>query len=285
MFEESLKAFKNLIYINTNDVDEEMFSSTNIINKLSSESIEQVYNIKLEFYNSNNSITYADVKNNFIFNDAHSLDKLNKLSQKKPNSKKVNDKKKLLGRKRLDAQYTEIGHDKHSEDNKMRKLKTNLLEYILIELNESLMNKKYKIYRIDKFICECLRRDYNLKLLQRTIEDIFTNSKISNKYRIEIDKDINKNTIKRILSEKQEADTIHLLKKKFIDIINDIRGVEQNLIKFFNRIKEKEYKMKRKEKNLDKYISSLKELLLGYEKWFKNKKGRRRNKSQLFKIE
>ena len=34
--EESLKAFKNLIYINTNDVDEEMFSSTNIINKLSS---------------------------------------------------------------------------------------------------------------------------------------------------------------------------------------------------------------------------------------------------------
>ena len=130
-----------------------------------------------------------------------------------------------------------------------------------------------------------MRRDYNLKLLQRTIEDIFTNSKISNKYRIEIDKDINKNTIKRILSEKQEADTIHLLKKKFIDIINDIRGVEQNLIKFFNRIKEKEYKMKRKEKNLDKYISSLKELLLGYEKWFKNKKGRRRNKSQLFKIE
>ena len=54
-----------------------------------------------------------------------------------------------MGRKRLDAQYTEIGHDKHSEDNKMRKLKTNLLEYILIELNESLMNKKYKIYRID----------------------------------------------------------------------------------------------------------------------------------------
>ena len=51
MFEENLKAFKNLIYINTNDVDEEMFSSTNIINKLSSESIEQVYNIKLEFYN------------------------------------------------------------------------------------------------------------------------------------------------------------------------------------------------------------------------------------------
>ena len=78
MFEESLKAFKNLIYINTNDVDEEMFSSTNIINKLSSESIEQVYNIKLEFYNSNNSIIYDDVKNNFIFNDAHSLDKLNK---------------------------------------------------------------------------------------------------------------------------------------------------------------------------------------------------------------
>ena len=67
---------------------------------------------------------------------------------------------------------------------------TNLLEYILIELNESLINKKYKIYRIDKFVCECLRRDYNLKLLQRTIEDIFTNSKISNKYRIEIDKSI-----------------------------------------------------------------------------------------------
>ena len=70
-----------------------MFSSTNIINKLSSESIEQVYNIKLEFYNSNNSITYNDVKNNFIFNDAHSLDKLNKLSQKKPNSKKLMIKK------------------------------------------------------------------------------------------------------------------------------------------------------------------------------------------------
>ena len=166
MFAEGLKALKNLIYVHTNNDDEEMFSSANIINKLSLESHEQAYNIKLEVYNS---IMHDDIKNNSIHNENQNLDELNKLSQKKPKSKKVNNKKKLLGRKRLDAQYTEIGHDKHSEDNKMRKLKTNLLEYILIELNESLINKKYKIYRIDKFICECLRRDYNLKLLQRTI--------------------------------------------------------------------------------------------------------------------
>ena len=116
----------------------------------------------------------------------------------------------------------------------MRKLKTNILDYILIELNEKLKNIKFKFYRIDNFICECLKRDYNLKLLQRTIEEI------SHQYRKKIDKNININTNKNIYIDNQEAESILLLKKRFIDIIDDIRGVEQNFIKFFNKIKEKE---------------------------------------------
>ena len=43
---------------------------------------------------------HDDIKNNSIHNENQNLDELNKLSQKKPKSKKVNDKKKKIRKKR-----------------------------------------------------------------------------------------------------------------------------------------------------------------------------------------
>ena len=87
-----------------------MFSLTIIIPKLSIESNGQVNNF--EFYNS---LILDIVENNFIFNDNQNLDKLKKLCKKMPQSKIINNKKKFLGRKRLNAQYTDKGYDNHSE--------------------------------------------------------------------------------------------------------------------------------------------------------------------------
>ena len=53
-------------------------------------------------------------------------------------------------------------HNKNYKDNIMRKIKTNLMDYILKNLNESLKNKKFSFYRLDKLISENLRRDFNI---------------------------------------------------------------------------------------------------------------------------
>ena len=60
-------------------------------------------------------------------------------------------KSKFMGRKRMNEKHdlieSSIGnktHDKYSEDNLMRKIKSNIMDYILNKLNCSLYNKSYK---------------------------------------------------------------------------------------------------------------------------------------------
>ena len=83
------------------------------------------------------------------------------------------------------------------------------------------------------------------------------------------------------MQEKKEINTINLLNKQFIDIINEIRKEEQNMNYFINKIKKKENKLKGA--NKEEYICSLKNLLIGYENWFIDKKGRNRMKKDKLK--
>jgi len=133
-------------------------------------------------------------------------------------------------------------HNKNYKDNIMRKIKTNLMDYILKNLNESLKNKKFSFYRLDKLISENLRRDFNIKL------------------------------IKKIFNEKEETDTIDILNKKYIDIIKEIR--ENRLDDFLESIKKKE--KNDDSTDIDHYMKLFRDLFLSYENWFINKKGRDR---------
>ena len=107
------------------------------------------------------------------------------------------------------------------------------MEFILNFLNYSLKNKEYKFYRINKKIMECLKKDFNLKLLNQTIKDIFYNEITSKKYRTKIDEHINQLVINLIMAENDEVDTITILNLKFKDIITLIKSNQLINFEFF----------------------------------------------------
>jgi hypothetical protein len=183
------------------------------------------------------------------------------------------NKKTNRGRKRKDEKdLDDSRHGKDSEDNIMRKIKTHLVDQIVILLNKSLNDKEKKFLKIDKTINENLKRDYNMQLMEKTIKTIFTETKISSKYKKNDDIYYNKKLIQKIFDEKTEYNTINLLQKKFIEMLRFIR--ENNLKEFLESIQKKESK----NPNNQEYINSIKGLFFRYEDWFSDKKGRNREK-------
>ena len=163
-----------------------------------------------------------------------------------------------------------VDHDKNSLDNMMRKIKTNLMDHLVNKLNNSLKDKTYKFYKISSFISENLKKDFNIKLMERTISDIFINTKLSNTYRKKKYISLNKILIDKIYNEKVESETIKILDKKYIEIINEIK--ENDLQEFLNKIEAKE--KGNENQKVEEYINSLEELFKNYEKWFQTKRGR-----------
>ena len=97
-------------------------------------------------------------------------------------------KKKNRGRKKKEERYLDdSGHGKYSEDNIMRKIKTHLMEQIVIILNNSLNDKTNPFYKIDKEINENLKKDFNMQLMEKTIAKIFSETPISSKYKKNFD--------------------------------------------------------------------------------------------------
>ena len=202
---------------------------------------------------------------------------LNELIEKAPEEILLGNKR---GRKKKSEKSQKVKnnsseHNKDSPDNMMRKIKTNLMDWIVIILNDSLNDKSLSIYKIDKSINEYLKRDFNLELMERTIKDIFSNTKISAKYKRNNDDYSNNSIIKEILEKNVETKTIYYLNLRFIDMIDIIRN--RHLKEFLENIEKKEKKSDNI--NIKEYMRSIKELLLGYKEWFDNKKGRNRQKN------
>jgi hypothetical protein len=154
----------------------------------------------------------------------------------------------------------------------MRKIKCHFFNHINSSLNSSLTNKTQTFLKLDNFINENLKRDYNMQLMEKTIKTIFTETKISSKYKKNDDIYYNKKLIQKIFDEKTEYNTINLLQKKFIEMLRFIR--ENNLKEFLESIQKKESK----NPNNQEYINSIKGLFFRYEDWFSDKKGRNREK-------
>ena len=184
----------------------------------------------------------------------------------KSNHKEILNKKRRRKIKNIDnvKDNEEEVHTKEKEDNKMKKIRTHLIKFIVKLLNDSLIDKSYKFYKIDKLVVENLKIVYNLKLNQRTLLDIFLNEKINGRYK----KFSNENLIKKLIEEQKEEMNLNLLKLKFIEMINIIKN--NYIDEFFNTIEQKEIIIGNT--NLDEYMKSVREMFLGYEDWFKNKK-------------
>ena len=177
-----------------------------------------------------------------------------------------NDENKKIGRRLKDEFYeNEAKHNKYSEDNIITKLKTAIFKYILNHLNQSLEFTKYKFYPLNVKLSTCLKKDFNVKLLERTIYDIYSKEDLNKNY---INgNDSNKKLIKKIYEQKIEKKTINILNMKFIDVLNHIR--EKDMENFLKKIENKN-----RGKSNDSFMEDVKFLLLNYERWFRIKKGR-----------
>ena len=187
------------------------------------------------------------------------------------------------GRRKEDGIYYESAkHTKDNEDNIMRKIKTFVFQYILRLLNDSLIDKNKEFYPLETELNENLKKDLNVQLLNRTILDIYENSKLNDRHRFR--GAANKILIKKILEENVEIKTIKILSMTYKDILDQIRQKDSSF--FLEEIRKKE---SRKKKNtpeiINSYLKKLEDLLFSYENWFGSKLGRnseKRKKKSIF---
>ena len=199
----------------------------------------------------------------------------NEEGNKKEEIKIKKEKQKNKGRhKKNDIRNDENDenkHDKFSEDNLMRKIKTYIFNTILNVLNKSLKDRSQKFFKLEPKLNESMKKDLNEKLMNQKIKEIYINNEISKRYLTETNCNNNINLIKKIYEEKKEIDTIKILETEYIDYVTYLQKYEMG--NFLRKIRNKE--IKNPDLDVDRYINSLKYMFLNYAKWFNDKKGRK----------
>lgn len=257
-----------------------------------------------------------DLKKNFIKNDKiiklennmsdeHFLNKKTR-NRGQTKSKEKNYKKK--GRKKIDDNSASI-HNKDSPDNIIKKIKSKLLDYHLLNFINSLLNsllnrdkinaylkkninekeqeKEKLIKKIDyKQFVDDMKKENNLNFLKLSLKGLLSKD-ISKKYST-LPKDLNKTVINEILNKEKDNEIISFLFNltfgEWFDVftfkkeITDLKFLEDN----------KKHIIMNKFERIDKllediylnndinYYSSFVYLIYNYERWFYVKQGRKR---------
>ena len=182
------------------------------------------------------------------------------------------NKGKKLGRKRKNEER-EAFHTKDRDDNQMRKVKTYIMNFILDYLNKSIVYNRKQFLKINKNVNECLRKDFNMSLMQMTIKDIFVQNKINETYNdFKKERNLNQDLIKEIFEKNEDIETIKILNMKYIDLVIIYRT--EFLNQFISDLTKKEIRAEGKKEKVESYVEQLKYLLLNYEDWFEQKKGK-----------
>lgn len=182
------------------------------------------------------------------------------------------NKGKKLGRKRKNEER-EAFHTKDRDDNQMRKVKTYIMNFILDYLNKSIVYNRKKFLKINKNVNQCLRKDFNMSLMQMTIKDIFVQNKINETYNdFKKERNLNQDLIKEIFEKNEDIETIKILNMKYIDLVIIYRT--EFLNQFISDLTKKEIRAEGKKEKVESYVEQLKYLLLNYEDWFEQKKGK-----------
>ena len=211
-------------------------------------------------------ITFPKIANKI--NDNKEI--INIILEESKNENKNNGKK--LGRKRKNEER-EAFHTKDRDDNQMRKVKTYIMNFILDYLNKSIVYNRKKFLKINKNVNECLRKDFNMSLMQMTIKDIFVQNKINETYNdFKKERNLNQDLIKEIFEKNEDIETIKILNMKYIDLVIIYRT--EFLNQFISDLTKKEIRAEGKKEKVESYVEQLKYLLLNYEDWFEQKKGK-----------
>ena len=199
-------------------------------------------------------------------------EKLTKKEKKTKKEAKTETGTKTMGRRKKNEFFEEEAeHNKFRQDNMMRKIKTFNAKYILEILNNNLIDKKHKFYPLDAKLNENLKKDFNEKLLETKIYELFENFEMNKKTKR--DENTNKILISKIFQEKIETKVIAILNMTYKDILDLIR--EKDSENFLGKIRKKETKNNKNfTENVEFYMQEIKSLLYQYEDWFGFKLGR-----------
>ena len=171
--------------------------------------------------NDNNSKNNENLKEKE--NDMIKIDELKKEILGNAEKKNHTFIKKKRGRKNIkihDTNKKENVHDKFSDDNLKRKVKTHYHNFIIAFLNlksKHILSKKYSFGKISSKITQNITVEYNQKLFDKKIKDIIV--QMSDKFQ---DKDRNKISLKIIKDKAGDNDEIvKLLNTDYKDMYHD----------------------------------------------------------------
>ena len=175
-------------------------------------------------------------------------------------------------------------------DNIILKIKTNFVNsYIIILIKENSINKNIVLKKLSKNFISDLSKRNNERLFNMKISDILSEQPISPKYPT-FDKFENKKIIDKIYNEKLEKNVIKILELTFEElfIIYRIKLGDSEDMKKLEEIKDKiegldllgeknkckgieELIEKLKQNHGEEYIREVKNVCLGYKKYFNEK--------------
>ena len=280
---EEIKTIKNKMENKEDKFSFEKFGC----NGNNSQDKELIIEIREEKENSKN----REIKN-LKENDTKRMFKIEKVRKE--------DKEKITqyGRKKQeDKDRGKNGdHNRDSEDNKMRKIKSFFGKNLYIFIRDSFRDKK-EFLKLEIKINKNLKKDFNEKLFKKKIKDIYLEYDISDKY-VHYDKDINQKLINKIYKEQTETAVIKILNLTYIEAFDifrrkiigkDIDPELKNKINgtgFLDNKKFKDFecfigKIREEEKknsngDIEEYINDIKRLCIHFEDWFEKKVGRTR---------
>ena len=229
MFEENLEH-----YIDREEGEYDSYLSNYVINEEKNlNKIEGENNIEIQ-----RTRFTLNEKEKSTINKEYQNDNLINLNEKNNNileyeqEKEIKSYKKALGRKRNYS--NEIGkHNKYSEDNILRKIKSSILSYLFNFINSTIFNlyegnirkgiSKKELKKINQ--SQIVDAKSNQEFLVKSLKDIFSDD-ISTKYSF-YSADYNKKLIKELLNENDYEKRIKfkkLFSLTFLDCLMHIRG-------------------------------------------------------------
>ena len=279
---------------NNNDLDLDYNNNEHINNN----SIE----IQSIIPNINNNIEILDMHQNSNNNNNNEEKEITRIEiNNDMGMNNENEEKLKSGRKTdEDKKNGKNGkHTKNSEDNIIRKIKSFFGKSLYKFIKNSFINEE-DLLKLEIDVNKCLKKDYNEKLFETKLRDLFMLSNISVKYKLKKVK-TNEQLISKVYQENKEKAVIKILDLTYIDAFNifrrklmnnqaisldlkrKIEGTNildinkfQDAEVFRNKIYLEEIKKGGKKEDIVSYLNDVKNLILNFENWFANKVGRNR---------
>ena len=200
---------------------------------------------------------FEDINNDFDDFNQNQIIRTYFISRKKPEQENINKtfiiqkikKEKIKKKGRRNSKETFLfksKHDKNSSDNLRKKIKRQFIKSIIKYINKLYYllqkNKKSKIliYKIIPDFCNASKKGDNNKYLSMTLRELFS-SDLGRKFK-NINKDYNRNNIKKLYKKNKPEEIIDLLNKTIkeayeiyindeipeFSLYNDLKEIEKN---------------------------------------------------------